>query len=125
MALYNGFSTVGRNKHFRITNFELVKQDLINHFNVRKGEKVMNPDFGTIIWDTLFEPLDEDTKNTIAQDIRRIIASDPRVAAQNIIITQFEKGLQIEIELIYISSNQTSTLALTFNQDSRNITRTL
>jgi phage baseplate assembly protein W len=121
MALYNGFSTYNRSKHFRITDFELVKQDLINHFNIRKGEKLMNPDYGTVIWDTLFDPLDDDTKNIIVQDVKLIIGSDPRVGAQNVIVTQFEFGIQIEIDLIYISTNQRNLLSLSFDRNSRTV----
>jgi phage baseplate assembly protein W len=121
MALYKGFSTYNRSKHFRITDFELVKQDLLNHFNIRKGEKLMNPDYGTIIWDTLFDPLDDDTKNVIVQDVKRIIGSDPRVGAQNVIVTQFEFGIQIEIDLVYISNNQRNLLSLTFDRNSRTV----
>ena len=121
MALYNGFSTYNRPKHFRITDFELVKQDLINHFNIRKGEKLMNPDYGTVIWDTLFDTLDDDTKNVIVQDVKRIIGSDPRVGAQNVIVTQFESGIQIEIDLIYISTNQRNLLSLSFDRNNRNV----
>jgi phage baseplate assembly protein W len=121
MALYKGFSTYNRNKKFRITDFELVKQDLMNHFNIRKGEKLMNPNFGTVVWDTLFDPLDDDTKNIIMQDVRRIISYDPRVGAQNVIVTQYEHGIQIEIELVYISSNQRDLLSIKFDRDSRTI----
>lgn len=116
MAQYKGFSTYNRSKKFRITDFELVKQDLTNNFNIRKGEKLMNPDFGTIIWDTLFEPLNDDVKNNIVQDVKRIIANDPRVSAQNVIVTQFDRGIQIEIDLVYISTNQRSMLSLNFDQ---------
>lgn len=123
MALYNGFSTVNRNKHFRITDFELVKQDLINNFNIRKGEKLMNPEYGTVIWDTIFEPLDDTTRNIIMQDVKRIISLDPRVGAQNVIVTQYDRGIQIEIDLIYISSNQRSLLNLQFDRDTRSATR--
>ena len=125
MALYNGFSTVNRSKHFRITDFELVKQDLINHFNLRKGEKLMNPDVGTVIWDMIFEPLDETSKATIMQDVNRIIASDPRVAAENVIVTQYDRGIQIEIVLRYISTNQRSSLVVNFNRQSSQPNRTL
>lgn len=121
MALYNGFSTYNRSKHFRITDFELVKQDLINHFNIRKGEKLMNPDFGTVIWDTLFDPLDDDTKNIIIQDVKRIIGYDPRVGAQNVIVTQFESGIQIEIDLVYISTNQRNLLSLSFDRNATTV----
>ena len=27
---YKGFSTIGRNKKFRLTDFDLIKQDLLN-----------------------------------------------------------------------------------------------
>lgn len=116
MALYNGFSTLESNKRFRLTDFELVKRDLQNHFNIRKGEKLMNPEFGTIIWDMLFEPLNEETKTTIIQDIKRIVANDPRIAAQNVVVTQYDRGLQIELDLIYIQTNQTAKLAVQFDQ---------
>lgn len=118
MALYNGFSTLTNSKKYRITDFELVKQDLQNHFAIRKGEKLMNPDFGTIIWDMLFEPLNEETKNTIMQDIKRIVANDPRIAANNVVVTQYDQGLQIELELIYIPTNQIGQLLLNFSREN-------
>lgn len=125
MALYNGFSTIANKKKFRLTDFELVKQDLQNHFNIRKGEKLMNPDFGTVIWDMLFEPLTEETKNIVMQDIKRIVGNDPRIAAQNVIVTQFDRGLQIELDLLYISTNQVQTLALSFDQQAKRTNRLL
>ena len=119
MITYKGFSTYQRNKHFRVTDFELVKQDLLNYFNIRKGEKLMNPDFGTIIWDKIFDPLNEDTKAIIMQDIKRIISYDPRLAARDVNVTEYDRGLQIEITLIYIQTNQVGNLRLQFDQQSR------
>jgi phage baseplate assembly protein W len=118
MTQYKGFSTTNRSKHFRITDFELVKQDLINHFNIRKGEKLMNPDFGTVIWDSLFEPFDDNTKQKIMQDVKRIIGYDKRVSAQNVVVTQFDRGIQIEIGLVYIANGQTGTMQMLFDQNS-------
>ena len=119
MALYKGFSTIGRSKHFRLVDFELVKQDLTNYFNIRKGEKLMNPDFGTIIWDTIFEPLNENTKATIMADVKRIVGYDPRLAAQDVIVTEYDRGIQIELDLVYVQSNQSSKLQLQFDQQSQ------
>lgn len=117
--IYKGFSTVGRNKHFRVTDFELVKKDIMNHFNIRKGEKLMNPDFGTVIWDTIFEPLDENTKSIIVSDVQRIISYDPRISAQNVVVTEYDRGIQIDLELVYIETNQIDTLQLQFDQQSK------
>jgi len=51
---YRGFSTINQIKKFRLTDVELVKRDLINHFSIKKGQKLMNPDFGSIIWNMLY-----------------------------------------------------------------------
>ena len=119
--MYRGFSTIGRNKKFRLTDFDLVKQDLINHFHIRKGEKLMNPNFGTIIWNVLYEPLTEDLKSVITADVKAIAAYDPRIAIDNIIITEFDRGIQIELELRYLQTNQTNLMNLKFDQQSSTI----
>jgi phage baseplate assembly protein W len=119
--MYRGFSTVGRDKKFRLTDFELVKQDLVNHFNIRKGEKLMNPDFGTIIWNVLYEPLTEDLKSVIIADIKSIAGYDPRVSVDNVIITEYDRGIQIELELRYLQTNQSNLLNLQFDNQSNTL----
>jgi phage baseplate assembly protein W len=118
---YKGFSTVGRNKKFRLTDFELVKQDLINHFYIRKGEKLMRPDFGTIIWNVLNEPLTDDLKSVIVSDIESVVSYDPRLSVDNVIVTEYETGIQVELELRYIQTNQSSLLNLQFDNQSNTL----
>ena len=112
---YKGFSTLGSSKNFRLTDFDLIKQDIFNHFNIRKGEKLMNPDFGTIIWNVLHEPFTEDLKSVITQDIRAIAGYDPRVSFDNIIVTEYDQGIQIELQLRYVLTNQTKVMLMNFN----------
>jgi len=121
-TMYKGFSTLGKTKNFRLTDFELVKQDLINHFYIRKGEKLMNPDFGTIIWNVLYEPLTEDLKTVITTDIKQVAEYDPRLSIDNVIITEYETGLQIELELRYLKTNQINVLNLKFDGKTETIT---
>lgn len=121
--IYRGFSTYNRNKKFNVTNYELVRQDLFNHFNIAKGEKLMNPNFGTIIWNLLFEPLTPETKKAMLADVRRIVNYDPRIAVQNVILTEFDRGIQIEIELTYLVSNQQDRVTLQFDRDAMSLTR--
>jgi len=120
--MYRGFSTVGRKKKFRLTDFELVRQDLINHFYIRKGEKLMNPSFGTIIWNVLHEPLTDSLKNVIAEDVKNIVSSDPRVSVDRVMITEYDQGLQIDLELRYVQTNQSSLLNLRFDNQSNILT---
>jgi len=120
--MYRGFSTVGRKKKFRLTDFELVRQDLINHFYIRKGEKLMNPSFGTIIWNVLHEPLTDSLKNVIAEDIKNIVSSDPRLAVDRVMITEYEQGLQVDLELRYVQTNQTALMNLQFDNTANILT---
>lgn len=119
---YRGFSTVGRNRKFRLTDFELIKQDIINHFYIRKGEKLMNPNFGTIVWNVVHEPLTEDLKSVIVTDIRAIANYDPRVSIDNVIITEYDQGIQIELQLRYVQTNQSNLLTLRFDNQNNTLT---
>lgn len=117
MPTYLGFSTVNRRRKFRVTDFNLVKQDLYNHFHIRRGEKLMNPDFGTIIWDMLFEPFTQTIRDAIADDVNRIASYDPRIQVSDIIITEFETGIMLEINVNYVLTNQVSVMTVQFDRE--------
>lgn len=111
MALFKGFSTI--NKLFppyRLTDIDLVKRDLLNHFTTRRGERVMNPEFGTIIFDLLMDPQDPLTRQLIIDDAKRVVRSDPRVSLVSTKIQEVDQAIVIAIELIYVPSNITDTL---------------
>ena len=115
---YKGFSTIGQTGKFRLTDFDLVKQDIINNFQIRKGEKLMNPDFGTIIWNVIHEPLTEDLKAVIISDIKKIAAYDPRVSIDNVVITEYSQGIQVELQLRYVQTNQVNVMELQFDNET-------
>ena len=51
---YKGFSTVDdTTTNVKLYDYELIKQDILNQFNTRKGERLMNPNFGSIVWDLI------------------------------------------------------------------------
>jgi phage baseplate assembly protein W len=121
---YRGFSTVNKNtQNFALYDFELIKQDLLNHFYIRQGERLMQPNFGTIIWDLLFEPLTPEVQNIILQNVNEIFNSDPRIQASNIVITPYDTGLQIECSLKYFLYNLQETLQMKFDQANGLMTR--
>lgn len=123
MALirYKGFSTIDQTKKFRLTDFELIKRDLLNHFAIRKGEKLMNAEFGSIIWNLLFEPLTADVKALIVGDVNRIVGSDPRIRVDDVLVDQFDLGLQIQVELTILPDNYSDIINLTFNRDLNSV----
>lgn len=114
---YRGFSTVdSTNYGAKLYDFDLIKQDILNHFNTRKGSRVMNPTFGTIIWDLIMEPLTEQIKELLQQDIVTICSFDPRVYPLQIDINEFEQGYLVEITLAMKNTDQSTNLKLIFDQ---------
>ena len=56
MAIYKGYTSVNRQfQGTEATDSELVRADLLNHFNTRVGERLMQPEFGCLIWNFLFD----------------------------------------------------------------------
>lgn len=115
--MYKGFSTINPDaENFGLFDFDLIKQDLVNHFNTRQGERLMNPSFGTVIWDLLFEPLTEEIKYLITENVNKIINYDPRVNAKEVIVTAYDTGIQIQCMLEYRPYNIQQALELRFDQ---------
>ena len=116
--LFKGFSTQGNNfKDTKLYDFELVKQDLFNHFNIRKGEKLENPEFGTNIWQYIFDPLDDQLREAIVQDVQNVINYDPRVILDSLQIDDYEHGIQVTIGVVYVAYGVAEQMNLLFDQN--------
>lgn len=116
---YRGISTVNEGNSSKVLyDLSLIKQDILNHFHIRQGEKLSDPEFGTIIWDALFEPFTGDMKNAIIENVSNIVNYDPRVKVNNITVDQYESGLQIEVSLVYLPYNISENMKLTFDQNA-------
>lgn len=111
---YRGFSSA--NTDTRLYDFDLVKQDIINQFNTKKGERVMNPNFGSIIWNLLMEPMTEAVRTALSEDITRICNSDPRVIPTQINMNEYENGYLLELTLTLKGTDQSANLKLSFDQ---------
>jgi phage baseplate assembly protein W len=136
MALYKGFSTktfnysgpttiVGLSDNnfgpYSLTDKNLIIMDLINHFNIRKGEKLMNPNYGCLIWDRLFEPLTPALKDAMVQDVTEIIQADPRIdVLQRVQLSQSTDGIGILLsaDIIIKNTNELVSLNLAFDGTS-------
>lgn len=119
---YRGFSTLTSSKKYTLTDYELAKQDLLNYFSLKKGQKLMQPTFGTIIWDMLFEPLDEGTQDIITQDITKIVSYDPRLRVGQIAVTAQDTGLLVQLTLSYVPTDQSEMISLNFDKSSQTLT---
>lgn len=114
-TIFKGFTTVGKIKApFTISDMDLVKRDLLNEFYTRKGERLMRPNFGCVVWDLLMNPEDTFTNDEIKDDIARIVAKDQRVELINISIYTSDHSVRAEVELKYNILNSSDTLYVEF-----------
>jgi phage baseplate assembly protein W len=118
--VYIGFSTTDVvEPPYRLVDIELVKQDLRNALNTRKGERVMRPTYGTRIFDLLMEPFDETTRDAIIQDVLDVVNMDPRVSITNINVFEMEHVLRVDLELRFQPQDTVDQLYLEY--DRRNL----
>jgi phage baseplate assembly protein W len=115
---FKGFSSRADKRNFKLYDFEVAKQDLINRLSVRKGERVENPEFGTIIYDAIFEPFTEDLKDAILEDVTANLNADPRIATEEILVTEADKGIAIQATITYVPLNITEKLRFNFDENS-------
>lgn len=100
MAKFKGFNTIGRTSApFTLTDDELVKRDLLNEFYTRRGERLMRPNFGSIIWDLLMDPSTQDVDNAIREDIIKIIDRDPRVEHVNTDLAVLDHAIRAQVTI--------------------------
>ena len=62
------------------------------------------------------EPLTAEVKNLMLEEVTSTIAQDPRVSLQHLVIDEYENGLQAQIELLYVQSNQSEKLVINFDR---------
>lgn len=119
MPTFIGFSTIDRFKKFTVVDFELIKTDLLNAFNIRQGELVGRPQYGTTIWDSLFENQTQETERFITAEIQRVCGGDPRIYVSSIELFPQLNGILIQIEITVVPSTNAERLSIFFDQTQR------
>ena len=117
-----GFNTINQFKKFTLTGEALIKRDLINAFNIRQGSLPGRPEYGTVIWDYLFENKVEDLQDGIVREIQRVAGGDPRIYISDVQVFPQDNGMLIQIQLQLVPSTDAERLALFFDITSRSAT---
>jgi phage baseplate assembly protein W len=76
----------------------------------------MNPNFGLVVWDLIYEPLTPNVKQQISADVDRILASDPRVTPTQVNIIEQDYGFLLEVTLSYKGTDVSDGMILSFDK---------
>ena len=115
-----GYTTVNqKNASLRLNDLELAKRDLINHFHIRKGEKWTDPTFGCDLPFYVFEPLDDDTIQSINEEVFAVVNYDPRfeVNDTNVRVIQEEHYVTVNVKLTYLPTTTATDLQIKFDRE--------
>mgnify|MGYP000423280205 CR=1 FL=1 len=115
---FRGFSTIpSRKSRERIYyDLDLIKFDLLNHFNTHIGERVMRPDWGCRIWDWLMDPMTSLLKNQIILEARRICEADTRLNILEVQVVDSDHAIRVEIVLEFVPLKVVDTFAVDFER---------
>jgi phage baseplate assembly protein W len=109
--------TIIGNKFF-LADSPLVIRDFLNALNIRKGEKPGKPEYGTTIWDFVFDPNTLDVQTQLVNEIRRIASQDPRIILNQANCYPQDNGILLEVELAISPFNQAQLLSVFFNSNT-------
>lgn len=143
MPQYIGFSTIGANlprttnaptgndggvgsvkwsvntgRKYRLLDEQLVMQDFVNALNIRQGQKVGNPGYGTTLWNFVFEPNTTDVQFKLETELRRVANLDPRLLVNTVKAYPQENGILIELEVAVAPFNQANLLSVFLNSNT-------
>ena len=119
MTTFVGFNTINQPKKFTLVDFELIKRDLLNAFNIRQGQLVGRPGYGTVIWDYVFENQTQETERGITAEIQRVAGLDPRIYIESAELFPQDNGILIQIALTTVPGQTTQFLSLFFDQQNQ------
>lgn len=105
-------------KKFRLTDKDLVIQDLINALNIPQGQKPGRPDYGTTLWTFVFEPNTGVVQDQIQNEIRRVASQDPRLILNSVVAYPQDNGILVEVEFAISPFNNVEQLSIMFDQNA-------
>jgi phage baseplate assembly protein W len=119
MPTFIGFNTQGQYKKFTLVDTDLIKRDLLNAFNIRQGQLPGRPEYGTSLWDNLFENITDELVTAINREVQRVAGGDPRLQVVSSYVYAQDNGMLIELEIQYAPSTDADRLAIFFDQLTR------
>ena len=83
----------------------------------------MNPNFGTSIWDIIFEPFNNEIKEALTEEVRLICSYDPRLVLEQVVVDEYEHGINLSIAVRFLATNEIDKMTFQFDRDSQSLTK--
>ena len=122
MVQFRGFNTIGANKKFSLTDFELIKRDVLNALTIRQGELPGRPEIGSTVWNYIFEANTKENLQSLKSEVRKTIEKDPRVRLVEANFYPSENGVLVELFVQVVNTTEQQRIAAFFDSDTQQVT---
>jgi len=106
------------NETAMIAGEEDVESSIHIILHTRFGERVMRNEFGSNIYELLFEPLNENMKTYMAASLKEsLVDNEPRIQVKNVTLNQNDPALgrvDITVDFTMIETNVSKNLVVPF-----------
>jgi phage baseplate assembly protein W len=98
------------------TTIDQIKSNVINYILTNKGERVLNPNFGSNLRNFIFENLTETNLRTLEIKLSNDISSNfPSVNVQSVILTPAYESNAVQLDITYsIYGSEAQNIQITF-----------
>lgn len=111
-------SPVYTGKKFQLVDVPLVVTDFVNSLNIRQGEKVGQPSYGTTLWNFIFEPNTQDLQYALQAEITRVANLDKRISLDFVSAYPKENGILMEVQVTVLPFEQSMLLSVFFDSNT-------
>ena len=112
------FSSISGEVPFKLnyTTSDQLKSNIVTYFSTKKGERFLNPNYGSNVSNYLFEQITLDTVSNIEQLIKDELALNfPQINLNSVEVLQSPEENQIVVLLNYsVFNNEEDTLEINF-----------
>lgn len=94
-----------------------IKGSIHNLLTFKRGDRVLNPDFGNPLYDVLFETINSNTISSIKDMVKNMFIHEPRVTPTNIDVKVSERDNVIIVYTEYVinSTQETDSVSVSIN----------
>lgn len=111
-------------RKYKLFDTQLVLQDFLNSFNIKQGDKVGQPGYGTTLWTYVFEPNTSDVQQLIEREVRRVAGLDPRLTIGSLQVYSQDNGILIEMEIAVTPFNNVVQFGFFLNRFTGSVQQT-
>jgi phage baseplate assembly protein W len=91
----------------------------LNAFTIRQGELPGRPQYGTVMWDYLFENQITELQRNIEAEVQRVAGGDPRLQVNQVAVYPQDNGFLLQLEVVIRPTTNAEILSIFFDLQQR------